>query len=49
MRPIDLPQIDFSITSPPFTNAYDPENALNAYQTKDGDYDSYLKGIEDIY
>ena len=46
---IDLPRIDFSMTSPPFTNAFDPENALNAYQTKDGSYDSYLNELQEIY
>ena len=46
---IELPTIDFSMTSPPFTNAFDPENALNAYRTQDGSYDSYLNELQEIY
>ncbi|MCG3217412.1 MAG: methyltransferase domain-containing protein [Candidatus Heimdallarchaeota archaeon] len=43
-----LPEIDFSITSPPYMNKDDPEFPLTAYTTK-GNYRDYLKGIREVY
>jgi len=43
-----LPEIDFSITSPPYMNKDDPEFPLTAYTTK-GNYRDYIKGIREVY
>jgi DNA modification methylase len=45
----DLPSLDFSMTSPPFTSPQDQENPLTAYQTMDGRYENYLSEIGDVY
>ncbi|MEM6432014.1 MAG: DNA methyltransferase [Deinococcota bacterium] len=45
----NLPRINMSITSPPYTRPQDPQNPLKAYQTNDGNYEDYLKGIQTIY
>ncbi len=44
----DLPLFDFSITSPPYMRSFDKENPLSNYHEK-GNYESYLKSIEDVY
>ncbi|MGI5212476.1 TRM11 family SAM-dependent methyltransferase [Plantactinospora sp. CA-290183] len=42
--------VDLCVTSPPYMTATDhPENPLNAYQTLDGDYPTYLAEIGDIF
>ncbi|GAB3432035.1 TRM11 family SAM-dependent methyltransferase [Flindersiella endophytica] len=47
---LDLPPIDFSITSPPYmTRTGHPENPLTGYQTTDGDYPRYLGEITEVY
>jgi tRNA G10 N-methylase Trm11 len=47
---LDLPRIDFSITSPPYmTRADHPQNPLSGYATLDGDYAAYLRGLAAIY
>ena len=47
---LDLPRIDFSITSPPYMTRKDhPENPLSGYQTLDGDYQTYLDDLAAIY
>ena len=45
----DLPPLDFSMTSPPYTTPQDPEDALSAYRTHDGNYQRYLQELQDIY
>jgi len=41
---------DLCLTSPPYMDATDhPENPLNAYETLDGDYTSYLDEIGDVF
>lgn len=45
----ELPPIDFSMTSPPYTSPQDKENPLTAYQTMDGRYENYLAELGDIY
>jgi len=47
---LDLPRIDFSMTSPPYmTRADHPQNPLSGYETLDGDYSTYLRGLTTIY
>jgi hypothetical protein len=47
---LDLPPIDFSMTSPPYmTRTGHPENPLTGYQTVDGDYQRYLGEIASVY
>ena len=46
---IDLPKIDFSITSPPYMNRHDPEDPLAAYQAEGKGYAAYLQGLRRIY
>lgn len=42
--------VDLCFTSPPYMTATDhPENPLNAYETLDGDYATYLSEIGDIF
>ena len=43
-----LPEIDFSITSPPYMNKDDLEFPLTAYITN-GNYEDYLQGIKEVY
>ena len=49
LQKYDLPPIDFSMTSPPYTSPQEKENPLTAYQTMDGHYQDYLNDIGDIY
>jgi DNA modification methylase len=45
-----LEPVDLCLTSPPYMTAVDhPENPLNAYETLDGDYDTYLIEIGDVF
>ena len=46
---IDLPMIDFSITSPPYMNRDDPEDPFTAYKTNGKGYVAYLQDIRMIY
>ncbi|MEQ7128472.1 DNA methyltransferase [Actinopolymorpha sp. B11F2] len=47
---LDLPPIDFSITSPPYMSREDhPQNPLTGYQTLDGDYQTHLDELAAIY
>jgi DNA modification methylase len=42
--------VDLCLTSPPYMTAVGhPENPLNAYETLDGDYASYLAEIGDVF
>ncbi len=44
----NLPQFDFSLTSPPYMRSFDKENPFSNY-TKLGAYAQYLKDINRIY
>lgn len=47
---IDLPAIDFSITSPPYmTKNNHPENPFTGYKAKGKGYKAYLRDIHSIY
>jgi len=47
---IDLPAIDFSMTSPPYmTKDNHPENPFTGYKTKGKGYKAYLRDIRSIY
>lgn len=46
---LDLPPIDFSMTSPPYMNRDDPENPFAIGQTKGYSYDAYLRDIRAVY
>ena len=42
--------VDMCVTSPPYMTAVDhPENPLNAYETLDGDYETYLAEVGDVF
>ena len=44
-----LPPIDFSMTSPPFTERDDPHDPFTNYSTPRASYDAYLHEIGQIY
>ncbi|SDT00255.1 DNA methyltransferase [Actinopolymorpha singaporensis] len=47
---LDLPSVDFTMTSPPYMTRSDhPENPLNGYRTDDGDYGRYLDELTAVY
>jgi hypothetical protein len=46
---LELPAIDFSITSPPYMNWDDPEDPLTGYSTRGGGYGQYLSDMRSIY
>lgn len=46
---IDLPAIDFSMTSPPYMNKDDLEDPFTAYRFKSQGYAAYLHEIRSIY
>ena len=46
---IDLPAIDFSITSPPYMNKYDLQDPFTDNSTEIQGYPSYLRNIRSIY
>jgi DNA modification methylase len=46
---IDTP-VDLVVTSPPYMTAVrHPENPLNGYRTQDGDYDTYLGELREVF
>lgn len=50
MANINLPEIDFSITSPPYmTKENHPENPFTGYKTTGKGYKAYLHDIRNIY
>jgi len=50
LRQLDLPRIDFSISSPPYmTEVNHPQNPLTGYRSLDGDYSTYLRELTRIY
>jgi tRNA G10 N-methylase Trm11 len=46
---IELPAIDFSMTSPPYMNKDDAEDPFTAYRAKGNGYTAYLQDIRTIY
>ena len=46
---LDLPAIDFSMTSPPYTNRGDPQDPFTAYRDMGRGYAAYLDDIRGIY
>lgn len=46
---IELPEISFSMTSPPYMGKHHKENPFTAYSTLFEGYDLYLSTIRDIY
>jgi DNA modification methylase len=46
---LDLPAIDFSMTSPPYMNKDDREDPFTAYREKGKGYAAYLQDIRSIY
>ena len=44
-----LPPFDLSLTSPPFTCRGDVEDPLAAYGAPGAGYETYLRGLQDIY
>ena len=47
---IALPDVDFSLTSPPYmTRENHPQNPLDAYRSVEGDYETYLSELTVIY
>jgi DNA modification methylase len=46
---IDLPAIDFSITSPPYMNSDDKEDPFTGYRLESQGYPAYLRDIRSIY
>lgn len=49
LQDLDLPEISFSITSPPYMGKHHKENPFTAYSTKFEGYPKYLDTIRDIY
>lgn len=42
--------VDFVLTSPPYmTRTHHPQNPLTAYQTLDGDYQTYLDELQSVF
>ncbi len=46
---LGLPQVDFSLTSPPYMHEGDPEDPFTAYSQPGRGYRSYLESIRAIY
>jgi DNA modification methylase len=47
---LNLPALDFVITSPPYMNRVNhPENPLTGYRTRDGNYQQYLMELGRIF
>jgi DNA modification methylase len=47
---LDLPAVDFVMTSPPFmNNVAHPQNPLTGYRTLDGEYSSYLRQLRAVF
>jgi len=49
LKSYDLPLINFSMTSPPYTRKYAKSNPFTAYTSKGKGYSGYLKDIRSIY
>ena len=46
---IDVPSIDFSMTSPPYMTKDDPDDPFTDYQARGQGYKAYLRDIRSIY
>ena len=47
---VELPPIDFSLSSPPYMTQNDhPENPLDGYRSLGGDYERYLEDLARVY
>jgi DNA modification methylase len=46
---LELPEFDFSITSPPYMGKHHTENPFTAYTTEGQGYEQYLETIKSIY
>ncbi|MEM7247746.1 MAG: DNA methyltransferase [Acidobacteriota bacterium] len=46
---LELPQADFSISSPPYMGRNDPEDPLTAYREPGTGYEDYLLGLRSVY
>ena len=46
---LGLPTCDFCITSPPYMNRKDTEDALQSYTVEGDGYESYLVGLADVF
>jgi DNA modification methylase len=46
---LDLPPVDFCMTSPPYMAKEDIEDPLSAYQAKGKGYRAYLSGMREIF
>jgi DNA modification methylase len=49
LHSLELPQIDFSITSPPYMGKHHKENPFTAYSTEGTGYETYLVTLGQIY
>jgi DNA modification methylase len=49
LKSLEIPEIDFSITSPPYMGKHHKENPFTAYSTEGAGYGAYLETIKDIY
>lgn len=49
LEELDLPPIDFSITSPPYMGKHHKENPFTAYTTEGNGYQEYLAQMKDLY
>ncbi|MBZ0189788.1 MAG: site-specific DNA-methyltransferase [Candidatus Obscuribacterales bacterium] len=49
LEPIELPRLDFSITSPPYMGKHHKENPFTAYSTQGNGYEEYLENITSVY
>jgi DNA modification methylase len=49
MNSIEVPNFDFTITSPPYMGKHHKENPFTAYSTVGNGYGEYLQTIQDVY
>jgi DNA modification methylase len=49
LKDLDLPEFDFSITSPPYMGHHHKEDPFTAYTTAGDGYENYLATIRDVY
>ena len=49
LKSLQLPDFDFSMTSPPYMGKHHTENPFTAYTTQFSGYEQYLRDIAHIY
>lgn len=49
IKEMNLPDVDFCMTSPPYMGKAHKENPFTAYSTNDGAYDQYLNDLKNIF